>query len=335
LQSHFFLDSGVQDIRNKANADLSLSAWQKISWPSKEASLSASQLENFIRCPFVFAAEKVFRLRDIEAFDLDMSAMSKGSLVHALFESLLAEKGRFDRSASEIEMILDELRAQSKDSQYLSPAALAVQKRKYVQIGLRFLNIEREWQKMFSKSQPYLFEKELRFYFDLDSGRIGSEPCENGFLFRGKLDRLDRGQNNEFILIDYKSSPQSSQAHTQWLSEGQIQLLFYMWAIEKEALSELGPKPEVVAAHYYVIKNFRRDYGMQLSDFVGQYFPETEKKTLVISREAKAELLTQFETWMKQLLHLIKNGEFLAKPREASLCKSCHWRTLCRAPHLN
>ena len=46
--------------------------------------LSASALEDYAKCPFIFAAKQMFRLKDPERIDLDIGSRSSGSFMHAL-----------------------------------------------------------------------------------------------------------------------------------------------------------------------------------------------------------------------------------------------------------
>src|SRR5690606_34456715 len=54
----------------------------------KMPSLSPSQLEKYLKCPFSFAAQKVFKLQDHPGLDLDEDPRRKGTFAHALFEAL-------------------------------------------------------------------------------------------------------------------------------------------------------------------------------------------------------------------------------------------------------
>src|SRR5690606_38518098 len=59
-------------------------------------SLSVSQIENYLKCPFKFAAARLFCLSDLPSLDLDIDHLTRGQLMHALFESLTEEPMRFD-----------------------------------------------------------------------------------------------------------------------------------------------------------------------------------------------------------------------------------------------
>ena len=51
--------------------------------------LSVSSLDNYIKCPFVFAAEQIFHLENEPIRDIDIPAPEKGIFVHKLFEIIL------------------------------------------------------------------------------------------------------------------------------------------------------------------------------------------------------------------------------------------------------
>src|SRR5262249_7335782 len=86
--------AGIPDIRKdnlyaglKGDLDGQLSTWSL----SPAGSFSASRLERYWECPFIFAAQKRFYLSDDPALDLDLDRRTRGRLLHAILEKLSGE----------------------------------------------------------------------------------------------------------------------------------------------------------------------------------------------------------------------------------------------------
>lgn len=295
--------------------------------------LSASQIEKYLECPFIFAAQKVFKLQDHPDLDLDEDARSKGTLAHALFEKLTYPEFRVDISDQDLEAILEDLRIQEKIT-LADPRLWASMKKRYLQLGRRFVNFEKEWRREFPETLTVAAEKDFIFYFDPKNGEVHREAREGLLKFSGKIDRIDRHrQTQKHVVIDYKSSHAAYKNHGAWFENRELQLLFYMWALEKELLSEITG--EVVGAFYYSFKDFHREKGFQIEDHAGPLFRAAGRKGVKASGEDKKELLTQFESLILEVVGKIQKGEIEPRPFEVKTCDSCDWSVLCRAPHRN
>ncbi|NJL25495.1 MAG: hypothetical protein HC902_10195 [Calothrix sp. SM1_5_4] len=92
------------------DVDASVSGWK----PSREERVSASSLRKYWSCPFIFAAERRFRLSDDPVLDLDLDRRTRGNLLHAIAETLSAEPPRWDWSDGELAEIVETARARQK-----------------------------------------------------------------------------------------------------------------------------------------------------------------------------------------------------------------------------
>ncbi|MFN8943384.1 MAG: PD-(D/E)XK nuclease family protein, partial [Pseudobdellovibrionaceae bacterium] len=54
--------------------------------------LSATHLQNYRKCPFIYYSEKMLKLKDLPQVDFDIDPMSEGILIHSVFENLLLKK---------------------------------------------------------------------------------------------------------------------------------------------------------------------------------------------------------------------------------------------------
>lgn len=296
-------------------------------------SLSASQIERYLQCPFVFASQKIFRLQDHPELDLDEDARSKGTLAHALFEKLTFPTFQENLDETKIDQLLEDLRAENKVT-LADPRLWASMKKRYVQLAKRFLQFEREWRKEFPDTLTLAAEKGFEFYFNPQNGEVHREPQTGTLKFSGKIDRIDRHrQTSHHVVIDYKSSHAAYKNHGAWMENQELQLLFYMWALEKEMLADVSG--EVVGAFYYSFKDFHREKGFQLEEYAGPLFRPAGRKGVKASAEDKKELITQFEAILVEVVVKIQKGEIEPRPFDVKTCQSCEWSVLCRAPHLN
>lgn len=296
-------------------------------------SLSASQIERYLQCPFVFASQKIFKLQDHPDLDLDEDARSKGTLAHALFEKLTYPQFQADLNESQIEQILEDLKAENKVT-LADPRLWTSMKRRYVALAKRFLQFENEWRREFPETLTLAAEKAFEFYFNPQNGEVHREAREGTLKFSGKIDRIDRHrQTSHHVVIDYKSSHAAYKNHSAWLENQELQLLFYMWALEKEMLDEVSG--EVVGAFYYSFKDFHREKGFQLEEYAGPLFRPAGRKGVKASGEDKKELLEKFEGIIFEVVGKIQKGDIEPRPFDVKTCQSCEWSVLCRAPHLN
>lgn len=293
--------------------------------------ISASSIESFLECPFIFAAQRYFKLKDLPDIDLDVDHRTRGQLAHAIFEQLTIEPMRFDWTVSELEELLEKVRIEKKlifaDDRLWIPL-----KKRHVQLGLRFLDFEKRWREEFKKTRTIGREKRFEFYLDPNTEEIHREAKDNCFRISGQIDRVDSDGDGHLVVVDYKSSSGGISAHASWLKNHELQLLFYMWVLEKGLMEDV--QGEVIGLFYYVFRNFERK-GFKVEDLAGTLYPASKRKDKNATYEAKERYLTEFSQILMTTLDRIKNGECDARPADYKTCTTCEWRRQCRAPHLN
>ncbi|NUN04275.1 MAG: PD-(D/E)XK nuclease family protein [Bdellovibrio sp.] len=293
--------------------------------------ISASSVESFLECPFIFAAQRYFKLKDLPDVDLDVDHRTRGQLAHALFEKLTVEPVRFDWTPEQLSDVLETARQEKKllfaDERLWQPL-----KKKHIQLGLRFLDFEKRWREEFKKTRTLGRETRFEFYIDTQTQIISKDAHDGAFRISGQIDRIDGDDANHFVIIDYKSSAGNISAHGSWLKNRELQLLFYMWVLEKGLLENING--EVIGLFYYVFRNFERK-GFRVEDLAGSLYPAAKRKDKNATFEAKERYLGEFTTILMGTLDRIKAGECQAHPADFKTCTTCEWRRQCRAPHLN
>jgi RecB family exonuclease len=320
--------------QTRVEEDLGLEELPAVRLP-RLPSLSPTSLERYRKCPFIFAAEKLFRLLDLPLVDLDLDRRSRGSLAHGLLEKISEEPRRFDWKDEEIISILSELREtlKLKINDEFSWRSL---REKHLKLARRFLEFEKEWRRHFPKTKTAAREKSFQFHMDLATGKWNRDAMAgegSQILMKGKIDRVDTDGEGQAVIIDYKLSAGSYKSMSNWLQENQLQLALYTLALEQGLVADFEDV-QVVSAIYMVLKNMTRDLGFKVTESAGSLFDLDRKKNQV-SAEEKNKLLEEIGTLIFEITQKIAAGKIQPEPMDKKDCADCAWRQQCRAPHLN
>jgi ATP-dependent helicase/nuclease subunit B len=312
-----------QNMAKYVNQDLGVSDIVNIPLTT-EIVYSASQLEKYLKCPYVFAAEKLFRLKDWPVVDLDVDRMTRGRLVHEVLRAITEEPWRNDRSEQELLDLLDITYQQLNMADKVMPAdTWLVRKQQYLVLLKKFIVFESEWRKKFPQTKTRF--KELHF----DSVW---NICENKSIrVRGQMDRIDGDTDNNLVLLDYKYSGQFTNADS-WLKNNQLQLLFYSLLIEDGVVPQV--QGDVVGAFYFAISQLERNKGFRTDQSV-HLLPENAGGKKSWNNEYKQNKWHEVKNFILEIITKIEGGVFSPNPLDKKDCLTCRWRLSCRAPHMN
>ena len=292
-------------------------------------SLSPSSLNNYIKCPFIFAAKKLFHLWDGPERDVDIPPTEHGSIVHKLFELLQLTK-KNNPSKQEILQIVDEIK-NSKSFKKISkihPVIWEKERNYLLKKALIFLEQEKRNKFLFKNYQTIACEKKYQSYWNFKTRSLNKE---GDILFTGKIDRID--SNNQFYqIIDYKSSLATGSAATSWETQENFQMAFYIQILEL-GLANFPALP-VKSALYLSYKNFNYQ-GLAIKEPSYIKLLGSPKKRSLISEEKKESIIESVNKKIDSLILNIYRGRFPAQPKTKQLCIKCRWRKICRASHLN
>lgn len=206
---------------------------------------SASQLETYAACPFLFFQERVLELFTIEPPEQAFDRMARGNVLH---ESLETFHRHFEGRA------ITDIPADEAEETMRACAAEAFDKIawRYTNLGEGLLNAERG--RILKTLQQYLVIERARngnevwkpFQFEV---RFGADRAKNGdgalapyrlaleeghVDLRGQIDRVDR--NGDVLrIVDYKSSTTSGKD----IEDGKVfQLALYALAAEERLFPE-------------------------------------------------------------------------------------------------
>lgn len=291
--------------------------------------LSVSRLESYTKCPFIYAAQNVFHLSDLAAYDLDLDRMTSGKMVHALFERLTVEPRRWDYSDGELENIIEDChRRMDVPDLGLWPQL----RRRFLDLAKRFLEFEKNWRETFPKTRTVARELKFNAAWSMAQKHLVSpESAQEGDpLFSGVIDRVDQA-GDEVVILDYKSSVLNKKSAAKWIEDDQLQLPIYIEAVES-GLTDLA-QVSVRGAFYYDAKDFKRDKGLKI---IGdnELLPDKRSKSSDLTAEEWLKLSGALHNRLQEVIDKIRDGEFAPAPKDIDDCAKCQWRSLCRAPHL-
>jgi RecB family exonuclease len=295
---------------------------------SKLPRLSASALEKYAQCPFIYKAERIFSLRDPAIVDLDPDHRQTGQLMHALLEKISLEPRRFQYSTEELSELLENLKEQVQ-LPFLDVAVWTGVKRKYVNLAQRFLSFEKAWFQQFPKAKIVAREKDFSLSYHILEKKFSADGT---LSFSGKIDRIESDGEGHYAIVDYKSSAVSGSLD-KLLEQGKLQLFLYALALEAGGIESL-PAGEVIASVYFDTKKMDRRDGYRCTEESHQLIDVADAKKNRVSLAQKQELLKRAQARIAEMVELILNEQFAPVPAETSTCKTCDWRGLCRAPHL-
>lgn len=298
--------------------------------------VSPSTVKRYFDCPFLVAGSSLFRLKDMDELDLDLGGRTLGNLMHAVFQHLTDEGWTERASVSDAE--LGELISRIREEKSI---ALGEEKwwgpflRRQVAVARKFLDVEARWKALHPKLKLLKSEQEWRLLFDPADGTFTTgEPSEGKVIISGRLDRLETDGEGRYVVVDYKAGSSGLYNQKAWLRENDLQLLFYMWALEKGGLPGVEGKAE--GAFYYVYRDFSRKIGFQIEDEAGPLFPPSSKTShRRASEDDKLKLFAALEERIAAVVRSWSEGQWRPQPRKEELCERCAWNGLCRASHLN
>ena len=289
---------------------------------SSEIRYSPSQLEKYLRCPFIFLSEKMLHLSQLPDVDLDVDAMTSGRILHGCLDRLLST-GLRKYQDGELEKTVDEVRTQV-NAPIADLRLWQHKRRQYVSMLKEFIEFEIDWRKNHPQTRTVAREIAVRGDMQLTEGI--SIPVS------GQIDRVDTDGKN-YVIIDYKTSGYNLRNHGAWINNSTLQLMFYAIAIE-QGLSSL-PTQTVAAAVYYTLTKINRDKGFKRKDLPQNLFSIHNREKSAITSEKYSSLSEEVKKVIKEAVSKIQRGELSPAPSDFHFCDDCQWRTLCRAPHLN
>jgi ATP-dependent helicase/nuclease subunit B len=165
--------------------------------------LSITEIDTLIADPFAFHAKHILKLRALDPLDQDPTAAMRGTLVHIVLERWIdAGHGTLDQ--------LDRIIAAELEREAAHFPLLAVAWVPRMRVALHWAGVEILKREQFGTS----FVAEAK-------GRL---ELPGGILLTGKIDRVDRTEAGEIMVIDYKTGSPPTKARVRALDANQLAL---------------------------------------------------------------------------------------------------------------
>ncbi|MBW7843279.1 MAG: exodeoxyribonuclease V subunit gamma [Ignavibacterium sp.] len=309
----------------------------------KEKQFSASQLEEYAKCPFQYFLKRILSLETIEEPSEEIEAFELGSLIHSiLFEFYrtikeknillkncndktfrIAEKIIFDIAAKKV----DRLNLQSTPAFFEREKIFGAAGNKQNSILYRFLETEQK------NEGSYIPE-----YFETAFGSFNKSVSEfevsvNGVKLRGKIDRIDLDKDNEkYKVIDYKLSGKKP-VKSDLGSGVSLQLPIYLYASKILIQAQLNKEFLPAEAVIYSLKLKNEEFGEKIIDISNKRNPD--ENDLI---ESNKELIRICNEVIPLYVDKISKGMFnlsTLESRENKVCKYCDFRSICRIQEVN
>ena len=312
---------------------------------------SASGLERYAACPFMYFMEYIIGAKERE--EASLNVRDTGTLLHAIMEKFFGKDMPYDLTVEELEAFAGKVIAsalQTPEFLYLKglPTAELDRLKKRAAFILRLLceNMEK------SAFRP--FKTELKFGF----GNEGLPPVElevDGIKvrLRGVIDRVDKWKDN-VIVVDYKSKKASTMlVEPLSVAKGErIQTFIYMAALLK---SDKSLKPAGVfylpLGNDYVPKSMTRNryyyVGFASNDpeivracdpeNTGELYPysffskgvKAGKSGTLLSQEGFIKYCDYVIELIARNLKDMKDGFIMPSPGGDHTCQYCNFGNIC------
>jgi len=214
--------------------------WSLVERFGPERVWSASQLESYAECPFIYLVQRVLYLDELAEAEEETTALTFGSVAHAILERFYSElrieayPDAFDRSAVALfEKIAAEVfvEREQEGMEWLGlPALWSVTKRELSHRLAEYL----AWEiPTFGDWRPHLFEYEFGGEEPMEVEGVNLSGQPQRLRVRGFIDRVDvrgEGEGAAYRIFDYKSGKVPRRTHYE---HAVVQIPVYMTALAK------------------------------------------------------------------------------------------------------
>ncbi len=248
---------------------------QFIPWDDKSMALSKSGVQQYGKCPFRF------NVQVIGGVGGTTEAMTRGKVVHDLLEKLYKQIDKnYIRFTRCVKILIEEYMAYLPENEYTE----------------RFLQIEiRRFKEMRARNRlKYFFPKFTEVYSE-----------DRDIMYYGTADRVDKMENGNYIVIDYKTGP----FHKWLMTDYRFEMAGYRHLLEKN-----GVKP--------------------ITRWAMIFLGEKDEKLQVVGDPFQNITIRTFYNRLERVRGKIRSGDFSRK--SSKLCDYCPYevKVICHADML-
>lgn len=308
-----------------------------------EKEFSATQLEDYAKCPFRYFIGRILSVDTIEEPAEEIEAFEIGSLIHSIFfkfyyglkEKGITLSGCSDKEFTTAEKMLFSI-AQEKVNKIKFASAMSfferekifgINSKKENSILYQFLLTERNSDRGFI---PEYFEYG---FGSLSKSNYTSSIEVNGIKLRGKVDRIDLNKEDKtFKVVDYKLGGKKPLKDDLLLGIS-LQLPLYMYASKVLIEAELNGKYNPLSAEIYSLKLTHKNFGRKAISIESKRNLSDDQ--LIEMNERIINIAV--ESIQKYVKH-IADGDFRLSQlenRENKVCRYCEFKSVCRIQEVN
>jgi hypothetical protein len=306
---------------------------------------SASQLEQYARCPYQFFLNQVLHLEPPGEITLDVNHAQRGWRLHAslarLHRQLNETQGCHTSPATiaaedfcrHFSDVLELLFQVTDDDRSLARALGEIDRRMLCQwleqYHAQHAMYDGQWQEYDGPLRPAHFE--VSFGMPLNGDEVDSQSTPEPLVLpldgatvklSGRIDRIDIGTFGGqlvFNIVDYKSGAAKSPPRQPVIDGTALQLELYAIAAQDLLFASLGALP--LEGGYWFIRDKGYKKWLRLQDSVEGQLQPTDEWTL---RHA------QVKEKVAEIVRGIRSAQFPVFSLDDECTSSCDYRTICR-----
>ncbi len=301
--------------------------------------LSASYLDAFVKCPWMFFAKRHLRLEDRRAEDLVIEPTRRGRLQHSLLENVFRELeatffklGRIP-SPSDLESGLE---GHFKKVSEMLPALEEFQDFPPVVLQDQLERMKRQVQGVLAAELGDWMEAEEKLfprYFEWSFGKKGEPEVHYAFKdgmripLSGVIDRIDVSPAGQYLVLDYKASGSENLARNLRQLKS-FQLFIYLHAVRQTLMKDKS----ALGALYWDLKKQKKNQGMVVKENYQGFTSANCNGHSFVEAENFAAWQEALDQALKAVLERILAGDYSLNPLDC-LGDRCEFFEICRYEH--
>ena len=300
------------------------------------STFSATSLQRYAQCPFVFFAEKVLGLKPKDDEMPDLLPKDRGTILHSLlerfyqrhvdiFRAALTDDSNMSRIEDLVDALLDEVMIEHAQLVGRSAEGLRpFQKRSMKTMAMQVI---REELKQDRDLDMPLFPMAFEWGFGTTPDNTLMIPVKDDkpAKLKGYIDRIDSDdKRSRFVVVDYKTGQKVDSIKNKMLNGLHMQLPIYVEAVSKFLL----PKAKALGGILLAVMLAEKKQGFVLKEYNGVCY-NTGRAHSAMDDDTWAQAYSSALGAVAVHVGSIRAGQF--KPEPADKCPThCQFEDVCR-----
>jgi ATP-dependent helicase/nuclease subunit B len=240
--------------------------------------ISVTDAEKWLRDPYTIYCKHILNLKKLNGIDEELNASEKGTIIHKLFNDFtIATQTGFHGSP---EQIMNNIVNNLLESLKQRPLLYIFWGNRLHYICTQFVEFEIERRK---KLTPILSEID---------GKISFQTTQGDFTIKARCDRIDLTQDNQAIIVDYKTSSSSAPSYEQMKIGLAPQLPLQAIILEQGGFG----KPYQSCAAHYIIVNETKNPPFEIKEMKSKQSLSSDKPFNALIHD----IFEDFKIWVEK-----------------------------------